>query len=87
MASSWTREQNKKFEEALALYDENTPDRWQRVARAVGDGKSVEEVRRHYEALVRDLVRIESGQIPLPNYRGSDQSDETNRLTRNMRLH
>ncbi|KAI6688839.1 hypothetical protein NL676_025667 [Syzygium grande] len=79
MASSWTREQNKKFEEALALYDENTPDRWQRVARAVGDGKSVEEVRRHYEALVRDLVRIESGQIPLPNYRGSDQSDETNR--------
>ncbi|KAK3425366.1 hypothetical protein EUGRSUZ_F01887 [Eucalyptus grandis] len=77
MAASWTREQNKRFEEALALYDENTPDRWQRVARAVGDGKSVEEVRRHYEVLVRDLVRIESGQIPLPNYRGSDQSDES----------
>lgn len=79
MASSWTREQNKKFEEALALYDENSSDRWQKVARAVGDGKSTEEVKRHYEALVRDLNMIESGEIPLPNYRGSRESDETGR--------
>ncbi|KAA8528653.1 hypothetical protein F0562_036008 [Nyssa sinensis] len=67
-SSSWTLEQNKQFEEALALYDRDTPDRWQNVARAV-DGKSVEEVKRHYEILVRDIIQIEADRIPLPNYR------------------
>lgn len=66
--SSWTTKQNKQFEKALALYDKDTPDRWHNVAKAVG-GKSAEEVRRHYEVLVEDLMNIESGQIPLPNYR------------------
>ncbi|KAJ7944275.1 Protein RADIALIS-like [Quillaja saponaria] len=50
--SSWTPKQNKLFEKALALYDKDTPDRWQNVAKAVG-GKSAEEVKRHYEILVR----------------------------------
>ncbi|GFZ10331.1 RAD-like 5 [Actinidia rufa] len=49
--SSWTAKQNKQFEEALAFFDKDTPDRWQNVAKAVG-GKSVEEVKRHYEILV-----------------------------------
>ncbi|KAG0493476.1 hypothetical protein HPP92_004470 [Vanilla planifolia] len=66
--SSWTPKQNKLFERALAVYDEDTPDRWQKVARAVG-GKSAEEVKRHYELLVEDLKYIESGQVPLPNYK------------------
>ncbi|CAA2937913.1 transcription factor RADIALIS-like [Olea europaea var. sylvestris] len=65
--SSWTPKQNKQFEKALALYDKETPDRWQNVARAV-DGKSAEEVKRHYEILVEDLKHIESGNIPFPNY-------------------
>ncbi|KAK4751023.1 hypothetical protein SAY87_004505 [Trapa incisa] len=65
--SSWTPRQNKLFERAIALYDKDTPDRWHNVARAVG-GKSAEEVKRHYDALVRDLMHIQTGQIPLPNY-------------------
>ncbi|KAB5568234.1 hypothetical protein DKX38_002027 [Salix brachista] len=65
--SSWTAKQNKLFEKALAVHDKDTPDRWQNVARAVG-GKSAEEVKRHYDRLVEDLVYIESGQAPLPNY-------------------
>ncbi|KAE8100252.1 hypothetical protein FH972_018168 [Carpinus fangiana] len=68
--SSWTTKQNKQFERALALYDKETPDRWQNVAKAVG-GKSAEEVRRHYEILVQDLINIESGQVPLPNYKAA----------------
>lgn len=64
----WTVKQNKLFENALAMYDKDTPDRWQYLARAVG-GKSVEEVKRHYEALVEDVRQIETGQVPLPNYR------------------
>ncbi|CAN1126986.1 Protein RADIALIS-like 6 [Linum perenne] len=65
---SWTPKQNKMFERALAVYDKDTPDRWQNVARAVG-GKSAEEVKRHYDRLVADLMYIESGQAQLPNYR------------------
>ncbi|KAM0831877.1 hypothetical protein ACQ4PT_065241 [Festuca glaucescens] len=61
MSSSWTKEQNKLFERALATYDEDTPDRWQNVARAVGDGKTVEEVKRHYVKLLKDLQRIHGG--------------------------
>ncbi|XP_068323374.1 protein RADIALIS-like 4 [Pyrus communis] len=67
-SSSWTPEQNKEFENALALYDKDTPDRWQKVARAVG-GKSAEEVKRHYEILIEDVKHIESGRVPFPDYR------------------
>ncbi|KAL2348526.1 hypothetical protein Fmac_002526 [Flemingia macrophylla] len=69
MESSWTPRQNKLFEDALATYDRETHDRWQNVARAVG--KSVEEVKRHYEILKEDVRRIERGQVPFPNYTGS----------------
>ncbi|XP_059623644.1 protein RADIALIS-like 3 [Cornus florida] len=68
--SSWTQKQNKLFEKALALYDKETPDRWQNIARAVGE-KSAEEVKRHYEVLVEDLRHIESGNVPYPKYRST----------------
>jgi len=70
ITTQWTANQNKQFERALALYDKDAPDRWQNVARAVG-GKSAEEVRRHYEILLEDLNQIESGRVPIPNYRSS----------------
>uniref|UniRef100_A0A0D3F9G8 Uncharacterized protein n=2 Tax=Oryza TaxID=4527 RepID=A0A0D3F9G8_9ORYZ len=60
MSSSWTTKQNKVFERALAIYDRDTPDRWQNVARAVGGGKSVDDVKRHYEKLIKDVDRIDS---------------------------
>ncbi|KAG0498407.1 hypothetical protein HPP92_003098 [Vanilla planifolia] len=68
--ANWTPKQNKLFESALAVFDEDTPDRWHNVARAVG-GKSAEEAKRHYELLVEDLRHIESGHFPLPNYKSS----------------
>ncbi|WCJ33899.1 Homeodomain-like superfamily protein [Euphorbia peplus] len=67
-SSSWTAQQNKAFERALAVYDKDTPDRWVNVARAVGT-KTAEEVKRHYDLLVQDITYIESGQCPYPNYR------------------
>ncbi|XP_020572564.1 protein RADIALIS-like 3 [Phalaenopsis equestris] len=73
-ASTWTKKQNKLFERALAVYDKDTPERWQNVARAVG-GKSAEEVRLHYELLVEDLKFIESGHFPFPNYRSSGEKN------------
>ncbi|KAK1433289.1 hypothetical protein QVD17_10199 [Tagetes erecta] len=65
---SWTTKQNKLFETALAVYDQDTPDRWQKIARAVG-GKSADEVKKHYKVLLEDLRHIESGCVPSPNYR------------------
>ncbi|KAL6207431.1 hypothetical protein ACLB2K_018389 [Fragaria x ananassa] len=72
-SGSWTSRQNKMFENALAVYDKDTPDRWHNLARAVG-GKTAEEVKRHYERLVEDVNRIESGEVPLPNYTRTSNS-------------
>ncbi|RAL48560.1 hypothetical protein DM860_005984 [Cuscuta australis] len=66
----WTPRQNKVFERALAQYDKDTPERWQNVAMAVGGGKSAAEVKRHYDILLQDLRRIESGHFPFPAYTG-----------------
>lgn len=66
-SSSWTSKQNKQFEDALAKYDRDSPDRWHNIARAVS-GKSAEDVRRHYEALEKDIMNIENDHVPIPNY-------------------
>ncbi|KAK7310909.1 hypothetical protein RJT34_08698 [Clitoria ternatea] len=89
MASSsvWTAKQNKRFENALAILDKDTPDRWQKLAMAVG-GKTVEDVKRHYEMLLEDVKQIEEGHVPLPNYtnlpslatRGYNYMDQQKRM-------
>ncbi|KAL1546754.1 Protein RADIALIS-like 5 [Salvia divinorum] len=86
LACSWTSKQNKRFEEALARYDKDTPDRWHNVARAVG-GKSADEVRRHYEILVKDIMQIENDQVPIPNYKALARGyAHEHRLMRNLKL-
>ncbi|XP_047313991.1 protein RADIALIS-like 3 [Impatiens glandulifera] len=40
--STWTTQENKLFERALAYYNTETPDRWHNIARAVGGGKTAE---------------------------------------------
>ncbi|XP_062233130.1 protein RADIALIS-like 3 isoform X2 [Phragmites australis] len=77
MSSSWTTKQNKLFERALATYDKDTPDRWQNVARAVGGGKSAEDVKRHYEELLQDLHHIESAGRQGSQYGGSSSSNKS----------
>lgn len=67
-SGSWTLKQNKQFEEALAMFDKDSPDRWHNIARRV-EGKSAEEVKRYYDDLLRDITRIENDQVPIPNYR------------------
>lgn len=67
-SGAWTAQENKAFENALAIYDKDTPERWYNIAKVVG-GKTSEEVKRHYELLVEDIKRIESGQMPLYTYK------------------
>ncbi|RRT46481.1 hypothetical protein B296_00050615 [Ensete ventricosum] len=77
LQDSWTEEENKRFEMALAHFDDDTPDRWVHVARAVGS-KSVEEVRRHYEHLVKDIELIDSTKEPFYNYPSSNGRRRSN---------
>ncbi|KAK4763473.1 hypothetical protein SAY87_012911 [Trapa incisa] len=66
-SSSWTREEDKKFEHALVTYPEDSSDRWEKIASEL-PGKTAEDVRLHYEILVDDLNHIESGLVELPSY-------------------
>ncbi|XWS25770.1 hypothetical protein CRYUN_Cryun27aG0096000 [Craigia yunnanensis] len=83
--STWTPKQNKLFENALAIYDKDTPDRWHNLARAVG-GKTVEEVKMHYENLVEDLKQIESGHVSLPPYKKARGSKGYNYMDEEQRF-
>ncbi|KAJ6320036.1 hypothetical protein OIU76_005548 [Salix suchowensis] len=59
----WSWEENKLFEMALAVVDEEDPDRWKVVATMVGGKKSEEDVQKHYVILLEDLQGIESGKL------------------------
>ncbi|KAL1193629.1 Transcription factor DIVARICATA [Cardamine amara subsp. amara] len=65
--TKWTAEENKKFENALAYYDKDTPDRWFKVA-AMLPGKTVGDVIKQYRELEEDVSDIEAGLIPVPGY-------------------
>ncbi|KAL2471013.1 Homeodomain-like transcriptional regulator [Abeliophyllum distichum] len=66
-STKWTPAENKAFENALALYDKDTPDRWHKVAEMV-PGKTVGDVIRQYKVLEDDVSSIEAGLIPIPGY-------------------
>lgn len=66
-SSLWSREEEKAFENALATHSEESLDLWERIAADV-PGKTLEEIKHHYELLVDDVNSIESGRIPIPSY-------------------
>ncbi|KAK4478492.1 hypothetical protein RD792_013969 [Penstemon davidsonii] len=67
VVTKWTAEENKRFENALAFFDKDTPDRWQNVA-AMIPGKTESDVMKQYRELVEDISDIEAGVIPIPGY-------------------
>ncbi|XVF46685.1 hypothetical protein PTKIN_Ptkin03bG0047500 [Pterospermum kingtungense] len=66
-STKWTSAENKIFENALAVYDKDTPDRWQKVA-AMIPGKTVGDVIKQYRELEADVSSIEAGLVPIPGY-------------------
>ncbi|TKY52410.1 RADIALIS 3 [Spatholobus suberectus] len=59
----WSWKENKLFELALAVVDENHPERWEVVAAMVGGEKRAGDVQAHYVFLLEDLELIESGKL------------------------
>ncbi|KAL4387736.1 hypothetical protein GQ457_09G030290 [Hibiscus cannabinus] len=66
----WTKEENKRFEHALAIYGEDVPDRWIKVAEMI-PGKTVFDVIKQYRELEEDVSDIEAGRVPIPGYLAS----------------
>ncbi|XP_072983713.1 transcription factor DIVARICATA-like [Typha latifolia] len=61
---NWSREENKLFEDALAHFDKDTDDRWEKVAATI-PGKTVGDVMTHYRDLEADVRQIEeAGLMP-----------------------
>ncbi|KAF5749850.1 transcription factor DIVARICATA [Tripterygium wilfordii] len=75
-SSVWTRELDKAFENALATHPEDSSDRWEKIAADV-PGKTLEEIKEHYELLVEDINQIEAGCVPLPNYTSSSEGSRS----------
>ncbi|KAI0499329.1 hypothetical protein KFK09_020232 [Dendrobium nobile] len=70
VAEAWSWEEEKAFENAVAIYCETCSDWLEKIASAV-PGKTLEEVKAHHEILVEDVASIEAGRVPLPNYASS----------------
>uniref|UniRef100_M1B8X5 MYB transcription factor MYB164 n=1 Tax=Solanum tuberosum TaxID=4113 RepID=M1B8X5_SOLTU len=63
--STWTLEQHKKFQNALAIYGiDETPGMWCYLVRTTG--KTEEEIKSYYEKLMVEIKKIESAPISLP---------------------
>ncbi|XP_025813661.1 protein RADIALIS-like 4 isoform X3 [Panicum hallii] len=65
---------NKVFEEALAMYDKDTPDRWQKVAQAVGGGKTVDDVKMQYKELTKDVKEMDTAGLQNFQYGSSSNT-------------
>lgn len=75
VGSSWNKDDDIAFERALAIYNDKTEIRWKKIATVV-PGKSLEQVIEHYNILARDVMLIESGCIPLPDYEFSEEPNQ-----------
>ena len=73
----WSREEEKAFENAIAMHwTEDCKEVWDKIASMV-PGKSVDELKQHYQFLVEDVNAIEAGHIPLPNYAADEASSSS----------
>nr|UNZ81759.1 transcription factor MYB 3 [Rheum palmatum] len=73
-SSLWTFEEDKAFENAIATFPEDSEDWWEKIADEV-PGKTLDEIKQHYDILVEDVKQIDSGRVALPNYSSSSEGD------------
>ncbi|OIT05325.1 PREDICTED: transcription factor DIVARICATA-like [Nicotiana attenuata] len=77
----WSKEEEKAFENAIAMHwVEDSEQQWEKFA-AVVPTKTIDEIKRHYQLLVDDVAAIDAGHVPLPNYIGEESSSSSNKET------
>ncbi|KAI3904141.1 hypothetical protein MKW98_021727 [Papaver atlanticum] len=59
---TWTIKEDQILETALFVHDENSPNRWEKIAKDVGGKKTVEDVKKRYMLLQDAINSIESGE-------------------------
>ncbi|KAF7129762.1 hypothetical protein RHSIM_Rhsim10G0191800 [Rhododendron simsii] len=82
----WTFEENKVFENAIAEFNLDSPDIFQKIAFRI-PGKTIGQIIEHYEALVEDVEMIESGRIPLPDYKDIENEESKRQNNNSGHLH
>ncbi|KAJ4980165.1 hypothetical protein NE237_010945 [Protea cynaroides] len=75
---SWSRAEDKIFEQALVLFSEEAPDRWHKITGKI-PGKTASDVIENYQALVHNVSEINLGRIELPLYKSKSKQSETER--------
>ncbi|MED6172130.1 hypothetical protein PIB30_047217 [Stylosanthes scabra] len=79
--TSWSYEEEKAFENAIAMHwiEDDSKEQWEKIASEV-PSKTIEELKQHYQLLVEDVTAIEAGQIPFPNYTSEETTSSSKDL-------
>ncbi|KAJ4821932.1 hypothetical protein Tsubulata_041967 [Turnera subulata] len=78
-STTWSREEEKAFENAIAMHwidEEDSKEQWDKIASMV-PSKSLDELKQHYQLLVEDVIAIEAGNVQLPNYVEEEPTSST----------
>lgn len=75
MGVGWSREEEKAFENGIAMHwnEECSDQSWSKIASMV-PSKSIQELKHHYQLLLEDVAAIEAGNVPLPTYNNNTSS-------------
>ncbi|XP_010495403.2 PREDICTED: uncharacterized protein LOC104772496 [Camelina sativa] len=84
VGSYWSRDDDIAFETALAFYDDERKICWDSIAEVV-PGKTTAHIIDHYNNLIRDVMDIESGRVPLPDYRVPEEPNPNARGKRKLK--
>ncbi|KAL6959790.1 hypothetical protein U1Q18_039944 [Sarracenia purpurea var. burkii] len=84
MNTEWTFEEDKVFENAIAEFDVTSVDFLEKIGSKI-PGKTLDQIKEHYEALIVDVEKIELGVIPLPDYVDDSNKKSSSRGTSSAR--
>ncbi|KAI3924170.1 hypothetical protein MKX01_029705 [Papaver californicum] len=63
---------------ALFMHDENSPNRWEKIAQDAGGKKTVEDVKKRYKLLQDAINSIDTGENFKIVYEGDNKGDNKN---------